>query len=142
MLRLLTFLLLLPMFSTSFLNAQSLEDYQWKNRIVLLIENSESSGEMKEQLKKFQSSKKEMKERDLLLLLVTIRSVLSEDGSPTTLDREKILKQFRISPKFNGVALIGKDGGLKLKQPFLIAPQKVYDLIDSMPMRKNEMRNQ
>ena len=35
--------------------------------------------------------------------------------------------------------LIGKDGGVKLRQEELVRPAELFALIDSMPMRKHEM---
>ena len=38
------------------------------------------------------------------------------------------------------VVLIGKDGGVKLRQEEPISVADLFALIDSMPMRKQEMR--
>jgi hypothetical protein len=38
------------------------------------------------------------------------------------------------------VILIGKDGGVKLVQEERVSLQAVFDLIDTMPMRRREMR--
>jgi hypothetical protein len=40
---------------------------------------------------------------------------------------------------FSGVVLIGKDGGVKLRNDYVVAPQKILDLIDGMPMRRAEI---
>jgi hypothetical protein len=36
--------------------------------------------------------------------------------------------------------LVGKDGGIKLKRSDQVDLREVFELIDSMPMRQNEMR--
>jgi hypothetical protein len=38
------------------------------------------------------------------------------------------------------VVLVGKDGGVKLKSDERVTIDDVFDLIDSMPMRQDEMR--
>lgn len=51
------------------------------------------------------------------------------------------LAGFSLATNFEGVLLIGKDGGIKLKKPFIVKPQTIFDLVDSMPMRRAEMRS-
>ncbi len=52
----------------------------------------------------------------------------------------KDLMNFNLSENFEGVLLIGKDGGLKARHPLLVQPQTLFVLVDGMPMRKAEMR--
>ena len=40
-----------------------------------------------------------------------------------------------------GVVLIGKDGGVKLESSVPVKTAKLFDLIDSMPMRIHEMKS-
>jgi hypothetical protein len=42
---------------------------------------------------------------------------------------------------FQGVVLIGKDGGVKFKERFMVAPATIFDIVDSMPMRQAEIKN-
>ena len=39
------------------------------------------------------------------------------------------------------VVLIGLDGGIKLRQTKLVSLDKLFTLIDGMPMRRNELKN-
>ncbi len=39
-----------------------------------------------------------------------------------------------------GIALVGKDGGVKLRRREPISTDELFGLIDAMPMRRNEMR--
>ena len=39
------------------------------------------------------------------------------------------------------LVLVGKDGGVKLEQDAVLAPEELFAVIDRMPMRRNEMRN-
>ena len=38
------------------------------------------------------------------------------------------------------ILLVGKDGGVKLRSEEPVSIQRIFDLIDSMPMRRREMR--
>jgi hypothetical protein len=51
-----------------------------------------------------------------------------------------IQKRFDVSPKSFAVVLVGKDGGVKLKRNVKVRLEEVFTLIDSMPMRQDEMR--
>ena len=40
------------------------------------------------------------------------------------------------------VVLVGKDGGEKLRSAVPIEPERLFETIDAMPMRRQEMRSQ
>ena len=42
-------------------------------------------------------------------------------------------------PHFEAV-LVGKDGGEKLRSPEPLTPERLFETIDAMPMRQQEMR--
>ena len=74
----------------------------------------------------FEEAAAELKERDMLLLEIE--------------PNNQELVKFSLSENFEGVLLIGKDGGLKASYKLLVKPKTLFDLVDSMPMRKAEMR--
>lgn len=123
------------------INAQTWTDYKWKNRILILSDRSLETKNMEAQLKVLQSKEEALQERDLLLFLSTTEGVYKPDGTKTTLSREDSQSRWNIQNDFTGLLLIGKDGGVKLKQDFVVAPKEIFDLIDGMPMRRAEMRN-
>ncbi|MEL6305474.1 MAG: DUF4174 domain-containing protein, partial [Bacteroidota bacterium] len=73
----------------------------------------------------FMKNPEALTERDLILFEVKANA--------------KTLSKFSIKPDFEGVLLIGKDGGLKFQAPFPVDPKTIFDRIDSMPMRRAEM---
>ncbi len=124
------FLMLLPTNTA----AQKLSDYRWKNRIVLLM-NGESN-KVKEQLSLLTDLKKELVERDLIIFRHENNKVLDVNNETTGINPNSVPYQ-----DYNGLLLIGKDGGVKMKEEFIVAPEKIFELIDSMPMRRAEMKN-
>ena len=116
------------------ISAQKLSDYKWKHRIIILM-NGESP-KVKEQLALFTSLEKELADRDLIILRYEDGKVLDGNSKTTDMDVNSIPY-----PDYNGLLLIGKDGGVKLKKPFVVVPNEVFALIDSMPMRRAEMKN-
>jgi hypothetical protein len=49
-------------------------------------------------------------------------------------------KSYGVDEQNYAVLLIGKDGGVKLRREVPVTTTELFSLIDSMPMRKREMR--
>lgn len=122
--------------------AQSLDDYQWENRILLLVDSAPDTDALLAQLDILTDDKKALKERNLIIFRVTPNAVQASDGSQTQLQAEKIYADFNLDSTFAGTVLIGKDGGSKLKKPFEVSAGTIFELIDGMPMRRAEMREE
>lgn len=137
----LKWVLAIALLSTLKINAQNLKDYQWKNRILLLFDESRKSSALKSQLEKFSKVREEMVERDLILFIVAGKGIFAQNDHLQDMPLQDAYDTAHVSKKFKGIVLIGKDGGAKLKKDFEIDPQLVFDLIDGMPMRKAEMRS-
>lgn len=103
--------------------SQNLKDYRWKNRLVILV------GDKNEPLFKKQEEKliKLQKELD------TRQIILFQGNS-------EIINQLSADKTFHGLILIGKDGGVKLKEQFIVEPELLFSLIDGMPMRRAEIK--
>jgi hypothetical protein len=115
--------------------AQGLEAYRWKNRILLLCEKGEDFSLSKSQIGRFGDVVKEAEERQLLLLVFD--GISMRDRYLRVLTRADITLP---AANFQGVLLIGKDGGVKYKSDFFVDPESIFEIIDSMPMRRAEMR--
>lgn len=120
--------------------AQDLGTYQWKNRIILLKDANLESDWLQAQLKRLGSNPQELLDRDLVLFLLTDELVCNTSKEPVDLKAETIITYYELDG-FEGLVLIGKDGGLKLKEEFIVSPTKIFELIDGMPMRISEMKN-
>ena len=107
--------------------AQNIQEYRWKNRLIVLVSNASNSAELNQQRQIFELKQSQLEERDIILL----------NRKPKSSE----LSRFSLDGNFQGVLLIGKDGGIKLKKPFIVKPQTIFDLVDSMPMRRAEMRS-
>ena len=128
--------LLVLMLQFNGMSAQELTEFKWKKRILLIIDSNNDLPARNIQVSKFVAQNDEMKERDLDLFVCTGKEVLDKDGLKTNIDPAEISYG-----KFQGIILIGKDGGVKLKKKFIVEPNEVFDLIDQMPMRRAEMKN-
>lgn len=85
-------------------------------------------------LKRVVKQKDALEERDVIVLFLRNNVLTTPEG-------QKISYKINLPYEFNGYLLIGKDGGIKMKEDYPLVPEKVFDQIDGMPMRKAEMRD-
>ncbi len=67
------------------------------------------------------------------------RDVVMQDITPEAARRERPELGVNSRTAFE-VLLVGKDGGVKLRRDKPVAASEIIALIDTMPMRRNEMR--
>lgn len=94
------------------------------------------SENLNKQLDLLKNRKKELLERDLIVFQYANGKLVDIDGNTESLNTKSVPYK-----DYNGLLLIGKDGGVKLKKKFLVPPDEIFELIDSMPMRRTEMKN-
>jgi len=100
------------------IDAQSLDTYRWKNRIILLKGANLDSDWLQAQLKRLKSHAQELLEREILLFLVNDEEVYNGMFTKTELQVDSIITQFGLT-NFEGLVLIGKGGKTKLKKEFI-----------------------
>lgn len=114
-----------------------LEQHQWKHRLLLLFADEPSNTLYKAQLHSLQADSAELHDRDL-----RIYSFFAQSSQPALPKPSQAAIQQKYNP--NGLPflclLIGKDGGVKARKTSLYPREKIFDRIDSMPMRQAEMR--
>lgn len=128
----------------AFLNmsAQSLAEFKWKNRLILVFTESTENQNFQNQLQLFEKDLKAFQERKLVLIhaIQEKQKIIIPEMSGWQ-DSNLYQKMKRSKDGFE-VVLIGLDGGVKLRQKDILETEKLFDLIDSMPMRKAELQNQ
>lgn len=120
--------------------SQNLDDYKWENRLLFFIADNESLT-LEKNVKLFTENKNELKDRNLIILVMNRTDVFNTDGSKLDVKAEHVYEQFHLMTDYEGILLIGKDGGAKLKKPLPVNPETIYNTIDAMPMRQSELRN-
>ncbi len=118
-------------------------DYRWKNRLLLTFAKSPDEEPAKSLRTAIDQHKVAFMERDLVLISVYDEGISRANTLP--LDPGSISKlrsQYDMPPGSDGVILVGKDGGVKLKQSDPADLDEIYALIDTMPMRRQEIKSQ
>lgn len=119
---------------------QNLESYKWENRILLLKDVQYNSSKLQEQLTALQADPETLEDRDLLIFILTDEAVFDPSQRKVNLQSHLIIEEYGLK-NFQGLILLGKDGGTKLKQSFVVSPMDIFNLIDSMPMRRAEIES-
>lgn len=129
---------MLVLFSTSISFSQDLEQHEWKNR--LLIVTAENSDIMQQQMDVLNNDLKGLKKRKLLIYKVTPTQYAKGIKSKSWISNKVFYSKLKRTSKNFEIILIGLDGGVKLRQTELLSLEKLFTLIDGMPMRRAEIR--
>jgi hypothetical protein len=81
-----------------------------------------------------------LNERDVVVISVLKDVVSTRERLTAPVSADDLRDAYDVLPHDFLVVLIGKDGGMKLSQDEPILAADLFALIDSMPMRKQEMR--
>lgn len=120
-------------------HAQAFVEWTWKHRIIVITSSSDENTKYLEQLQVLRSARTKWPERKI--------KVVHElpDGCFEGLDTlaEISGKRSDVNADSNfEIRLIGLDGGVKLSSNSVVQAEDIIALIDSMPMRQTEIRNQ
>ncbi len=137
----LIYFLTLSRFIYSIDTLENLSDLKWKYRI-LIISDAQNEVYLKEEMNNISKYDQEIIDRDLIIFYENNENIYYNSTLVSKSIRKSIMSltsQYQMDRK---MILIGKDGGVK--RVFLSSDQihKVFDLIDTMPMRKIEMRGE
>ena len=104
-----------------------LNQYLWKNRVILTFADDEDHPDLIKLKAEMKENECEILNRDLLHFHLSNEG---KTGNHTTTNDQS----FRI-------LLIGKDGGIKYESKRSASLIQLFELIDSMPMRQDEMQH-
>ena len=124
-----------------YMKAQDLSKHQWKNRVLLIITENIEDQEFKNQIKKLQNNQKGLQNRKLIIYQMTsthFKLGISEENE--WIKRPELYNNLKSNDKTFEVILVGLDGGEKLRQNSVLTTDKLFSLIDGMPMRRAEIK--
>ena len=119
-------------------STRTLRSYRETTRPLLIFAPIAKDPRLRQQLALLAPFAPGLRERQLVLL------TLVPDGSDALLGREeqaRARQTYAITPDSFVVLLLGKDGGEKQRWTAPVAFPVLRDLIDSMPMRQDEMKH-
>ena len=128
------------------LSAQShekidLSDYRWQNRLLLIFTPSAENEHYQKQLTELKNKQEGLKDRDMKIFhLVSNGRSFVDDRTINTNNVRQLYRKYDIEEEGFVVILIGKDGTEKLRKQKVLSTEKLFGVIDAMPMRQREMK--
>lgn len=120
----------------------SLDTYKWKNRLLLVFAPSENSPVYQRQMQLFEGQKAGFDDRNLLVVKVIAKGTSYIDSqSIDETAAANLRSRFNVGQEDFHVILVGKDGTEKRRDSAPVEPKVIFNEIDAMPMRQQEMRS-
>ena len=114
-----------------------LVSYRDKNRVLLVFAPTDKDPAYVEQGHLWQSEKVGFEERQLVVVPVLADAAKAAGDAPAALQ-----KKYGVDAKNFAVVLLGKDGHDAYRAAKPIKGSALYEVIDVMPMRRDEMKRQ
>ena len=120
--------------------SQDIKKHQWENRVLLVFTDDKKSDNFKHQIKILSENKKELTERKLVIYQFT-ENDFTTDFSEVWYSSNSMFKKYVNTSDSFKVLLLGLDGGIKLEQDKILSLEKLFTIIDGMPMRRSELKS-
>ena len=132
------------MFAVSLFNAlvvsgQDLSKHRWENRLVLLLTDNENNPTFQSQLAEFRKDFNGLNERRLIIYQVMPEEFKTGLNIGNKIKSDRLYNDYKKTDSGFEVILLGLDGRIKLRQDELLSLEKLYAIIDAMPMRHREI---
>ena len=126
---------------SSTVSGVDLTAYRWKSRLLLVFSPHSSDDRFEALDRNLSKASLELADRDLLVFRIfeTEASSLGKQFLAYE-DAAELRRRFEIENGRFAMILVGKDGGTKMVCENRVKLQEVFDRIDSMPMRRQEMK--
>jgi hypothetical protein len=108
--------------------------YLWKKRLLVVFAPSRQHASAVRQNRIINAKRKGFRERDMVVVTVVGDRVTTRFGQGPKLGADALRAQFGVRREEFRALLFGKDGAA-------VDAGQLFSLIDSMPMRRQEMRN-
>ena len=105
-----------------------LDDFLWVARPIVVFADTPADPAFQQQVKFLAARMDALAERDVVVLTDTDPDALSE-------------VRRKLRPRGFMLAILGKDGGVKLRKPFPWDVREITHAIDKFPLRKQELRD-
>ena len=117
------------------IHSSPLGKYLWKNRVIVTFSPSKNNTKRRQFLNSIKKNLCEFNSRNIIHI-----DLLFNNKNKEIEELKKNFDNLSLSPSEFRLILIGKDGELKLNSR-KASLEKIFTLIDKMPMRKEEIIN-
>ncbi|MHC5853460.1 DUF4174 domain-containing protein [Nostoc sp.] len=121
----------------------NLNSQKWKNRVLLVFASSVDNYTYQQQMQLLQQYKSGFADRDLVLIQVLATDESYANRQPIDeSSAAKLRERFGVDKENFRVILVGKDGGIKRSDTTPVQAKAIFEEIDAMPMRQQEIQEQ
>ncbi len=120
----------------------SLDAHRWQNRLIVIFADQDSKKEMEQQRHMLLTSRRGLRDRQLVIVEVDQELVTFDGLVSQSVGGDELRNVLNVSSSGFSVVLIGKDGGVKMRSTVPTTSESLFALIDAMPMRQREMKEQ
>ena len=131
----LIFLLLLIGFPLKVIQSSPLEEYLWRNRVLVTFSPTKNNTERINLLNSINKKLCDFNSRNIILF-----DLVYSEKNQEIKKFESYFENLALNPSEFLLILIGKDGSIKLNSK-KTSLKEIFSLIDTMPMRQEEMLN-
>ncbi|MFD3001402.1 DUF4174 domain-containing protein [Pontibacter toksunensis] len=118
-----------------------LEQFKWKKRPLLIFTPSAENPAYLRQKEIIHAGEAGLADRDMVVIELIGEDAVYVNGTRQKGQYGKALRsRFEVPQEDFSVILVGKDGTQKQRNKAAVELEKVFGLIDQMPMRRQEMR--
>lgn len=126
---------LIALSSSQVFAMDSLKDFAWKNRVVLVFGGA-ANKTLLQQIEILKRQKAKLDDRDMVVIRVSEGEARAVYGNAPVLEPAALRRDADIKTSGFQVVLVGMDGGIKLRSEKVVSDVEMFDLIDRMPMRR------
>lgn len=129
-------------FLSSTLNfyGQSLKKHEWKNRVLLIVSSEKNNQLLSQQIEILKKESNGLQERKLVVYSI-FKTYYTYNFQSKKQKSTDLYHQFNPKNQKFKIVIIGLDGGVKLNQTDFLSVEKLFTLIDGMPMRRYEIKS-
>ncbi|MBD3275231.1 MAG: DUF4174 domain-containing protein [Candidatus Marinimicrobia bacterium] len=140
-------ILLIPVFTLKLSGEEpmniSMDDFLWENRPILIFVESPENANYQALTQQIEQERAGIKDRDIVILHLISKGQSFLGDRPISKESARNIRQrFQPNSEVMTVVLVGKDGTEKARKTGLIDITTFFPIIDAMPMRQREMRQQ
>jgi hypothetical protein len=119
-----------------------LDEHRWNNRVLLVFSPNNTYTDLTRTMEMVQNNRGGISERDLKVFQV-LENIGNSSGDNVLQsdDAQDLRERFKVSPNEYKSILIGKDGTEKMRTGEVVTAKRLFEIIDAMPMRKLEMKD-
>jgi hypothetical protein len=120
-----------------------MQRFQWQNRPLLVFAPAGDDPALARQLEIAARHADGWRERDMVTIVVPGDRPVTVDGTRAKdLGNDALRQRFEVTGDSFAAILVGKDGTEKLRHDAPVSAAKLFQTIDAMPMRRQEMREE